>query len=61
MNCDQEAKVVLESNQFLEVHNGTYMGTSNASSVSTKLKNLESYKKNRGTAGIKVYSGTLSN
>ncbi|GEM77724.1 hypothetical protein [Vibrio sagamiensis] len=57
---DLEAKTVLESHKFSEVHNGTYMGTSAASSVSTKLKNLESYKKNKSVAGIKIYSGSLT-
>jgi len=57
---NSEAKTVLESNKFSLVHAGTYMGSPAASSVATKLKNLESYKKNRSSAGIKIYYGSLS-
>ena len=56
---DVEAKVVLESHKFLELHAGTYIGTPSSSPVSTKLKNLESYRKNRSLADIKIHSGNL--
>ncbi|EGR1766545.1 hypothetical protein [Vibrio parahaemolyticus] len=57
---DNEARSVLESCKFSEVHAGTYMGTAAASSVSTQLKNLSSYKKYKSVANIKIYSGTLT-
>lgn len=59
-NFNHEAKTVLESHKFVEVHPGTFMGTNGALIVSTKLKNLESYKKNRSGASIKVYHGNLT-
>lgn len=57
---NSEARTVLESHKFSEVHTGTYIGPSSASTVVTKLKTLESYKKLRSSAGIKVYYGNLS-
>ncbi len=57
---DSEAKTVLESHKFSEINPGTYMGTAAASAVATVLKNLEAYKKNHSTAGIKIYHGTLT-
>jgi hypothetical protein len=57
---NSEAITVLESSKFSLVNTGTYMGSSGASTVATKLKNLESYKKNHTTAGIKIYYGSLS-
>ncbi|MFV8410159.1 hypothetical protein [Vibrio owensii] len=56
---DMEAKIVLESHKFSELHTGTYIGMSSAASVATKLKNLESYRKNKSVADIKVYCGNL--
>lgn len=56
-----DAKTVLESKKFQELHPGTYMGTSgSASTIATDLKNLESFKKNRSSASILIYHGSLS-
>lgn len=55
-----EAKSVLEAHKFKEVHAGTYTSSAGASTVTSKLKNLESYKKNKSAAGIKVYHGNLA-
>lgn len=55
-----EAQTVLEAHKFKEVHAGTYTSTTGASTVASKLKNLESYKKNKSAAGIKVYHGNLT-
>jgi len=57
---NREAKTVLESHKFNELHIGTYIATSGASTVATKLKNLESYKKLHSSAGIKIYYGNLN-
>ncbi len=55
-----EAESVLEAHKFSEVHPGTYSGSSGASTVASKLKNLESYKKNKSSAKLKIYQGNLS-
>lgn len=55
-----EASTVLEAKRFIEIHNGTFSGGASASSVAQDLKNLESYKKNKSSAGIKIYYGNLS-
>ncbi|CEO37623.1 hypothetical protein [Photobacterium kishitanii] len=57
---DQDARTVLESHRFSEVHTGTYMGPSNASLMSTRLKALGTYSKNKSSAGIKIYYGSLN-
>ena len=57
---NSEAKTVLEGYKFFEVNTGTYMASSGASAAAAKLKNLESYKKNRSSANIKIYHGTLT-
>lgn len=56
---DSEAKSVLEANKFKEVHEGTYSYSSGASTVASKLTKLESYKKYKSSAGIKIYQGNL--
>ena len=55
-----EAETVLEANGFSEVHPGTFSGSSGASSVASQLKKLESYKKNKSSARLKIYNGNLS-
>jgi hypothetical protein len=56
-----EAKTILEGHKFAELNPGTFMASSASPSTATsQLKNLESYKKNRGVAGIKIYKGSLS-
>ncbi len=49
-----EAKIVLEANKYREVNPGTFSGSSPASTLAAKLKNLESYKKNKSRARIKI-------
>ena len=57
-----EAKTILKAHKFTEVNPGTYMAYSGTSTTAaaSKLKNLESYKKHRSSAGIKIYHGNLS-
>jgi len=55
-----EAAAVLEAHKFREVHPGTYSGSSGASTVASKLKNLDSYKKNKSSAKLKIYHGNLT-
>jgi len=56
-----DAKPVLESKKFREISPGTYMSSSGSpSTIARDLKNLESYKKSKSSAGIKLYSGSLS-
>ena len=59
---NKEAKLVLEAHKFHEIHEGTYTYTysSGASTVASKLKNLDSYKKFKSNAGIKIYYGNLA-
>ena len=53
---DAEAKTVLESHKFANIHANTYMGVSGASNVATTLKTLKSYKE----AKAEIYHGTLA-
>ena len=55
-----EAEAIMEANGFERVHEGTFSGGISASSVTTKLKKLESYKKNKSAARLRIYSGNLS-
>lgn len=58
---NSDAKTVLESLKFTEINLNTYIASSgSASSAATNLKNLDSYKKQKSAAGIKIYYGNLS-
>ena len=57
---NSDAKTVLESHKFTEINPDTYTASSGASTVASKLKNLDSFKKFCSSAGIKIYHGNLS-
>ena len=56
----QEARAILEENRFEEVREATFIGSRSANSVVRELKALDSYKKDRSRARIKLYYGSLS-
>ena len=57
---NSEARTALKSHKFTEINAGTYIASSGATIVAPKLKNLDSFKKNRSNASIKIYYGNLS-
>jgi len=55
-----EAATVLEGEKYSQSNEGTYIGNASSSSIVTKLKNLDSYKKDKTTCGIVIHHGNVS-
>ena len=56
----KEAKTILSGHRFSEVTQNTYSGSSGTSQIVQQLKNLDSFKKERGSYGIEIFHGSLS-
>lgn len=55
-----EARAILESHKFEEVQIGTFIGSRSAGALARELKELESYKKEKGSSRITIHYGSLS-